>query len=331
MENYECLCSLGVGSNGNKVFKVQDKKTGEIFAMKAMTVTGDMHKFNNEILILKSLNHPNIVRYVDSFLVDDTVYIVMEFASKGDLNQHIRKVKEEGSFILEDQIWKWFFQLASALQYIHSHKILHRDIKVHNAFISGSNEIKLGDFGISKLLECTLDFTYSTMGTPFYLSPEICLGVGYNYKTDIWMLGCLLYELCSLSRPYHGESIPGIINNIKNNHPSKLNEMLYSQNLINLIMKMLSKSPDERPSISELLSSDDIIKPKPQFSSGRSLQANLSNGFLSRSFGEKKYLKIDIKNSNMDQEQEASEGKLNSKSESIGSIIYRPQGRVSVN
>ena len=186
MFNYEKMNYLGNGSNGNKVYSVKHTTTGNIFAMKVIDLVGDKTKIINEIKILKSLNHQNIIRYYDSF-IDNDIYIVMEYAERGDLNQYIKLCIDENNYIPEEQIWKWFIQLISAIKYIHSKKILHRDIKVHNAFLSKSNEIKLGDFGISKLLENTLDYTHSTLGTPFYLSPEICYGEKYNFKSDVWM------------------------------------------------------------------------------------------------------------------------------------------------
>jgi NIMA (never in mitosis gene a)-related kinase len=94
-----------------------------------------------------------------------------------------------------------------AVKHIHGKKVLHRDIKLQNVFLTADNQIKLGDFGISKFLECTGDFAKTALGTPYYLSPEICSGFKYNYKTDIWMLGCLLYELCTLHKPFEGDSL----------------------------------------------------------------------------------------------------------------------------
>ncbi len=95
-----------------------------------------------------------------------------------------------------------------AVKHIHSKKVLHRDIKLQNVLLTSANEVKLGDFGISKLLESTGDFAKTSLGTPYYLSPEICSGKKYGSKSDIWMLGCLLYELCALKRPFEGESLP---------------------------------------------------------------------------------------------------------------------------
>lgn len=312
MENYEQIGCLGRGSNGSKVYKVRSKITGELLAMKSIRISGDHSKIDNEVKILKSLRHPNIVSYVDSFIAEDSMLIFMEYAEKGDLNNYVKQCKSEGSSIPEEQIWKWLLQLGCALQYLESLKIIHRDIKVHNTFLDASNNIKLGDFGISKLLQYTLDQAHSTIGTPFYLSPEICLGVSYNFKSDIWMLGCLFYELCCLNRPFQGDSIPAIIHNIKLNEPPPINNKIYSQELINTIMKLLRKSPEDRPYIKDLLNSDEVKYKELVYFQSKSYQPHSSNGFLSRSFGERKYLKIDIKNSNLDNDQDTGKSAVNS-------------------
>lgn len=259
MINYEKLEFLGNGSNGNQVFKVRNVQTNEIYAMKIISMIGNCTDFLNEVNILKSLDHPNIVKYKDSFQNEDNIIVIMEYVDFGDLNKVIRSRKETNDYLDEEQIWKWFFELTSALEYIHNKKILHRDVKVHNAFINSLGHIKLGDFGISKILECSLDYTNSALGTPYYLSPEICSLDKYNLKTDIWMLGCLIYELSTFKRPFAGESIPAIVNSIKNKDPEEISSE-YSKELRGIIGKMLIKDQNKRPSIKELINDDVVVK-----------------------------------------------------------------------
>lgn len=104
--------------------------------------------------------------------------------------------------------------MCMGLQHIHQKKVLHRDLKSQNIFLTSTNQVKIGDFGISKVLENTSDFAKTSLGTPYYLSPEICMGQKYDYKSDAWMVGCILYEMCTLRRPFEGESWSIVINKI---------------------------------------------------------------------------------------------------------------------
>jgi len=178
----------------------------------------------------------------------------MEFAELGDLKSIINKqIMSNYKKINEEQIWEWAFQIASAIKFLHSRKIIHRDIKSENVFLTENKNLKLGDFGISKMLENTLEFAQSGVGTPYYLSPEICKGDNYNFKTDIWMFGCLLYELSTLVKPFKANSINSLIDKILNTNPADIDSS-YSDELKEIIFIMLKKNPNERPGIDEILS-----------------------------------------------------------------------------
>jgi len=105
----------------------------------------------------------------------------------------------------------WFVQMCLALEYIHRRKVLHRDIKSSNVFLTSNNTVKLGDFGISKVLDSTNDIALTVQGTPYYMSPEVCQSKGYSYKSDVWSLGCILYELCTLKHAFHSENLLGLV------------------------------------------------------------------------------------------------------------------------
>lgn len=117
---------------------------------------------------------------------------------EGDLGQLINKYKLEEKKFSEWQIQNFFIQICFSIEYIHRRRIIHRDIKPSNIFLPKQDFVKLGDFGISKVLENSLDSAMTILGTPYYLSPELCKNKPYNFKTDIWSLGCLLYEMCEL-------------------------------------------------------------------------------------------------------------------------------------
>jgi NIMA (never in mitosis gene a)-related kinase len=100
----------------------------------------------------------------------------------------------------ESKIWKFFIQACLGIQYLHVRKILHRDIKTINLFMSKDETIKVGDLGVAKAMNA--QFAHTMVGTPYYLSPELCEERPYNHKSDIWSLGCVLYELCSYKHPF---------------------------------------------------------------------------------------------------------------------------------
>lgn len=191
----------------------------------------------------------------------------MEYAKDGDLRKIIKSRKKKRKYFTQHEIIKYITQIANSINYIHSKKILHRDIKPENIFIS-DGIIKLGDFGISKELSASIDFTNTGVGTPYYISPEICQGQKYNHKSDIWSFGCLLYELMTLERPYNYEGINTLIYNIVNSLPeTKIDDKLYSPELIELVRDMMQKDPEKRPNIQEIISRVEHINPhKKQYS-----------------------------------------------------------------
>jgi len=127
-----------------------------------------------EVNLLKNLSHPNIVGYKTSFISRGLLVIIMEYCEVGDLSFHIKRRQANGQHFTETEIFNWFVQLCLALEYIHGRKVLHRDLKSQNIFLTGNNTVKLGDFGISRVLENTVAVAQTVVGTPYYMSPEVC-------------------------------------------------------------------------------------------------------------------------------------------------------------
>jgi NIMA (never in mitosis gene a)-related kinase len=121
--------------------------------------------------VLSSLKHPNIVRYRDNFLAEGWLCIVMDYCEGGDLSSRIKKARTHSKTFSEEQVLWWFTQGVQALKYIHDLHILHRDLKSGNFFLSKSGNIKMGDFGIAKVLDCTAACAQTQVGTPYYLCP----------------------------------------------------------------------------------------------------------------------------------------------------------------
>lgn len=174
----------------------------------------------------------------------------MDYAESGDLASKVKEQK--GKYFSENQILDWFTQICLAIKHIHDRKILHRDLKSGNIFITQNGLVKLGDFGIAKCLAMTIDKAKTVVGTPYYLSPEIVQNKPYNFKSDIWSLGVLLYEMCVLKMPFDATSLPMLsLKIMRGNYPSLPNP--FSKEMRNLIASMLQVDPNKRPSITELL------------------------------------------------------------------------------
>jgi len=205
-----------------------------------------------ESRVLSQLRHPYIVKYRENFLEDGWLCIVMDFCEGGDLSERIKKMRSQRKSFSEEQVLRWFTQAILALKYIHDMKILHRDLKSGNFFLSKSGNLKMGDFGIAKVLECTAACAQTQIGTPYYLSPEICSGKPYNWSSDIWSMGCILHEMCARKVPFDAPDLKSLIRKITSGAPPDLpNE--YSAGLGNLGRELLSRNPDDRPQAQEVL------------------------------------------------------------------------------
>jgi NIMA (never in mitosis gene a)-related kinase 1/4/5 len=249
MERFRKLKSLGRGQHG-EVWLVE-REDASLAAMKEVYID-DESSVNLEVSALEKLEHPHIIKYHESFISGGYLHIIIDYAEGGDISSRIRIAKSNGYKFPEAQIWKWFMQICIALNYIHENKIIHRDLKTQNIFLAKNGDIKIGDFGICRVLSKSDELASTSVGTPYYIAPEVCKGQPYNYKADVWSLGCIIYELCSLRRPFEGESIATVLNNILNKTPELLPEE-YSDLLTTSVFLMLTKDPAERPSISKIL------------------------------------------------------------------------------
>jgi len=260
---YDHVAHIGRGqyANAQVVVKNSEQLVAKSVSMENLN-EADQKLSHQEVSLLQRLSHPNIVAYRESFLLENshTLVIVMEYCEGGDLRQLIKTKAKERDHFMEEQIMMWFVQLLRALDFIHSAKILHRDLKTSNIFLTDSNKkVKLGDFGISRVLEGTTDAAVTVVGTPYYMSPEVCRSEPYNFKSDIWALGCVLYELCMLKHAFESKSLLGLVYKIVSDHYEPVPDF-YSVSLNELIRRLLSKSAEHRPKLTDVLEDPFITK-----------------------------------------------------------------------
>jgi len=211
-----------------------------------------------EATLLSRLKHPNIVAFIDSFKSANHLHIVMEYADGGDLDSHIKK--RRGKLLSEEEVLHMFVQIALALKHIHDRKILHRDLKSQNIFLTLQGYVKLGDFGVSRVLERTVDLAATQVGTPYYMPPEICNGTKYNSKCDIWSLGVILFELMTLSLPFKGSNMQQLVRNITSQPVPAVSTSLYTSEFRKVLDAMLCKTQARRPGINAVLNTPVIQK-----------------------------------------------------------------------
>jgi len=260
MENYEFISHIGKGSFGH-VSKIRRKSDGKILVWKEMDYGKMTEKEKlqlvSEVNILRDLKHPNIVRYYDRVIdkKNARIYIIMEYCEGGDMRTFIQKCKKDNQYLAEDVIWKMFTQLILALNDCHNHKIgkiLHRDLKPANIFFDNENNVKLGDFGLSKMMESQSVLAQTHVGTPYYMSPEQIGEQGYNEKSDIWSAGCILYQLASLKPAFEAKNHLALAMKIKEGKFERI-PIRYSGELQKLIEIMLNVNPERRPAADVLL------------------------------------------------------------------------------
>ncbi|XP_022077592.2 serine/threonine-protein kinase Nek4 isoform X1 [Acanthochromis polyacanthus] len=254
MNNYVFIRVVGKGSYG-EVNLVKHKTDRKQYVIKKLNLTTsskrERRSAEQEAQLLSQLRHPNIVTYRESWEGDDCqLYIVMGFCEGGDLYHRLKQQK--GELLPERQVVEWFVQIAMALQYLHERNILHRDLKTQNIFLTKTNIIKVGDLGIARVLENQNDMASTLIGTPYYMSPELFSNKPYNYKSDVWALGCCVYEMSTLKHAFNAKDMNSLVYRIVE---GKLPQMpsRYDPQLGDLIKSMLCKRPEERPDVKFIL------------------------------------------------------------------------------
>lgn len=276
-EKYQRVKVLGKGSFG-KAYLVKNTEANEMCVVKQMETSmmdkKEREEAVKEAMLLKRMDHKNIVKFQEVFMTrKGRLCIVMDYADGGDVHMEIRR--REGQLLPEATILEWFVQTCFALKHVHERKVLHRDLKTQNIFLMATGQIKLGDFGIARVLDATKDYAKTMVGTPYYLSPEIIEDRPYNFKSDVWSLGVVLYEMTTLKHPFDADSLVILASKIlKDQYPPP--DAMYSGDLLTLIRSMLSKDAKVRPLIKEIMAQAFLFGPMTESNEKYSLGMDLS-------------------------------------------------------
>jgi NIMA (never in mitosis gene a)-related kinase len=259
--DFEIVKKVGEGAFSS-VYQVVRKTDGFMYALKKVKIgqLKQREKENalNEIRILASIDHPHIVAYKDAFIDDkeDVLCIIMEFLAGGDLYHKITECKKQRALIPERLVWRYLIQMVRGLKHLHAMKIVHRDLKSANLFLSEDlRHIKLGDLNVSKVAKGRL--VYTQTGTPYYASPEVWRDEPYDAKSDIWSLGCVVYEMCNRCPPFNARKMEELFAKVQKGNFERL-AAIYSDDLQALVASLLRVSPVLRPSCDEILDSHSV-------------------------------------------------------------------------
>ncbi|KAK3269615.1 Fatty acid 2-hydroxylase [Cymbomonas tetramitiformis] len=260
MEDFVVQNTISKGSFGT-VFRVTRKADGKIYALKQVDLAGmskaDREEAIDEARVLANLNSKYVIKYYDCFIDGKILNIVMMYASGGTI--HSKLQAHRGKRMPEELVWKYFLQSLLGLMHIHSKRIIHRDIKSLNLFLDKNDDIKVGDMGIAKVLSNSTIFAKTIVGTPYYLSPELCEDKPYNEKSDIWALGVVLYEMATGSHPFDAQNEGALIRKILRGTYAPVQNR--SAGLVEIIKQCLTMNPQRRPDSAALLK-NSIVQAK---------------------------------------------------------------------
>ncbi|XP_072042766.1 serine/threonine-protein kinase Nek10-like [Amphiura filiformis] len=256
---------LGTGAFGS-VYKVKKSTSGLFLAMKEINYNNpaigktskekekSIDSIVSELTIIKEhLRHPNVVRYYRTFTEYEKLFIVMELIEGAPLYEHFNSLKEKGEKFSEERIWNIFIQLVLALRYLHKEKkIVHRDLTPNNIMLGENDKVTITDFGLARQKQPDCSKMTSVVGTILYNCPEIIQNLPYGEKSDVWAVGCILYQMCTLQPPFYSSNMLALASKIVEAQYDPVPEGSYSELVTNTIKSCLTAEADQRPDIVEV-------------------------------------------------------------------------------
>jgi len=243
----------------SEVYQATHVESGTVVAIKRHKHF-DMHpaqqkECETEVSLLQSLDHAHLIKYHTHFIHDNDLYVVMEHAAGGTLAQQVEASRKSGKPLEETHLWRWLYDVASSLAYLHCRRVLHRDVKPSHIFLGEDGQAKLGDFGLSKAMSTRTQCAFSCVGTPFYMSPEIVKGDGYSFGSDVWSLGCSMYELAMGYPPFFRKDMDfyALGDAICHARYPALSLEAWSREFVDLISEILAVDPEKRPNAQRIL------------------------------------------------------------------------------